>query len=202
MKTQKMVKTAKALDKVFKILQRVVILCAIAAVIILSIFTAANVAAPDFIAGADSVNVSVGPLTLRLAEGAMPGTILGYTWILVVGAIVYIAVMCYVLGVLRKMLRPMAEGNPFAPSVSREIRKLAFAGLAIGMIANVMSFVETFAAVRIFDLSSLLQNTRLRDVSVNFHFDITSVILFFVLLLLSYIFQYGEELQKLSDETL
>lgn len=202
MKTQKMVRTAKSLDKVFKILQWVVVLCATAAVLVLGIITVVNAVNPDYIAGADSLVVSVGSLTFKLAEGVTINTILEYVWIMVAGAIVYIVVMFYVLGVFRKILKPMTVGNPFDPLVSRNIRKLAFAGLAIGVISNVTSYIGDLVAVRIFDLSSLLQNSPLQNISVEFHLDVTFIVLFFVLLLVSYIFQYGEELQKLSDETL
>lgn len=202
MQHQKMIKMAKVLGKVFGILQRLTVLCAAVAMILLSVFTIVNAVNPDFIAGADLGSVHIGALTFAFSGGMMPNAILIYVWIMVVGAIAYIAVLYYVLGVFRRILKPMADGNPFAPFVSDEIRKLAFSGLAIGVISNLMTFMETLAAVRIFDLSSLLQSSQVQNVSVNFHFDATFVILFFVLLLVSYIFRYGEELQKLSDETL
>ena len=42
----------------------------------------------------------------------------------------------------------------------------------------------------------------IRSVTVNYTFDLGFVIVFFVLLLMSYIFSYGAQLQQLSDETL
>lgn len=204
MKTEKMVKTAKALDKVFKILQRVIIIFAAVSVIILGIFTVMNAVNHNAVIGTDFNIVNIGPLTFELAEEAAPdnNAILIYTWIMAAIAVAFIVIVHYVLGTFRKILKPMTEGNPFAPSVSKEIRKIAFASLAVGVIYNVMAFVEALNAIRIFELNRLLQNSQIQSVVVNFHFDVTFVIVFFVLLLVSYIFRYGEELQKLSDETL
>ena len=196
MKTQKMIKTAKVLEKVFRILQWVVIVCAVVVLLVLCIFKS------NLIQKVYSGSVDIGNLTFTLKDGEMPKSIVSYAWVMVIGAIAYCAIFYYLLGVFRKILKPMTEGNPFAPTVSKEIRKLAFAGLAIGIVYNVMSFIATTVAVHIFDLSTLLQSSQISGISTNFHFDVTFVILFFVLLLVSYIFQYGEELQKLSDETL
>ncbi len=204
MKTGKMVNTAKALDKVFRILQRVIIICAAVSVIVLGIFTLMNAVNHNAVIGTDFNVVNIGPLTFELAEEIVPGNnaILIYAWIMAAAAIAFIAIVCYALGVFRKILKPMTEGNPFAPFVSNEIRKLAFASLAIGVVCNVMAFIEALNVILVFDLNSLLQDSQIQSVNVNFHFDVTFVIVFFVLLLVSYIFRYGEELQKLSDETL
>ncbi len=204
MKMEKMVRTAKTLDKVFKILQWVGMICAAVTALVLGIVTVMNAIDPDSFIGTAFHAVDIGPLTFQLAEEAAPdsSTILRYIWILAAAAIAFVAILCYVLGILRRILKPMTQGRPFAPFVSKEIRRLAFASLAVGVIYNVMSALETWGAIRFLDLTSLLQNSQIRSVTANFSCDVTFVIAFLVLLLVSYIFQYGEELQKESDETL
>lgn len=204
MNFEKMVKIAKALNRVFKILQRVIIICAAVVVFILGVFTVINYINPDYVIGTEFKSVDIGPLTFTLTDAATlnSNTILTYAWIIAAAAVVYIVILLFVLSVFRRILKPMAEGEPFAPFISREIRRLAFFSLAIGVISNVFSAIGTFAAVHLFNLSGLLQNSQVQSIRANFNFDVTFVITFFVLLLASYIFQYGEELQKLSDETL
>ena len=125
-----------------------------------------------------------------------------YAWIMTAAAVAIIAVVCYAIRIIRRILAPMTQGNPFHPTVGKEIRRLAFASLIIGVIQNIMSAVETLNMLRVFDLNTLFQNSQIQSVTANFRFDLGFLVVFFVLLLMSHIFTYGEELQKLSDETL
>ena len=210
MKTQKMVKTAKVLEKVCKILQRVAVVCIVVAVVFLGVFTVMNAINPNtvFGIGADFNIVGIGPFTFELSEEIAPNNnaILIYAWSMAVPTVVFVVLICHTLGIFRKILKQMTEGNPFAPAVSGEIRKLAFISLAIGAINNLFGIIEALNVFYVFDLNSLInsliQNSQIQSVSVNFHFDVAFVAMFFILLLLSYVFRYGEELQKLSDETL
>lgn len=204
MKNEKMIKTAKALERVFRILQCSIVICVAAGVFILGIFTVMYATNHDTIMGAAFRSVDIGALTFELTEDAAPSSraILLCTWFSMTATIAFVLTLHYALGVFRRILKPMTEGNPFAPCISREIRKLAFASLAVGVIRNGTEFAETLGAARIFDLNRLLQNSQIRAVTVNSQFDMTFILAFFVLLLVSYIFRYGEELQKLSDETL
>ena len=70
------------------------------------------------------------------------------------------------------------------------------------MISNVGKAVETSMALHYFNIDALSAVGEIRSVTVSYTFDISFVIVFFLLLLVSYIFRYGAELQQLSDETL
>lgn len=204
MNTEKMVKTAKVLDKVFMVIQRIAVICSVVCVIVLGTATVLNAANPDIVIGRGFNAVDIGRLTFELAEDAAPGNngILIYAWVAAVAAIILVAVICYALGILRKILQPIMEERPFAPAVSTEIRKLAFSSLALGVAYNLMDFIESLVVVHIYDWDYLLQNSRIQSVTVTSQFDVTFILAFFVLLLISYVFQYGEGLQKQSDETL
>ncbi len=204
MQKEEMVRTAKTLGTVFKILQRILILCAVVCVVLLGIFAVIHAIHPNAVTGTALNAVDLGPLTLELTEEVAPDSnaVLVYAWIMAAGVIAIIPIVCYALGIIRKILAPMAQGDPFHPTVGKEIRKLAFAGLAIGIIHNIMGAVGTFHVLHIVDLSALLQNSQIQSVTANYRYDLSFLVVFLVLLLMSHIFRYGEELQKLSDETL
>ena len=56
--------------------------------------------------------------------------------------------------------------------------------------------------VFVFDLPALLISEKIVHIGSMFSVDLTFLIYWAILLLLSYVFRYGEELQQLSDETL
>ena len=61
---------------------------------------------------------------------------------------------------------------------------------------------EQIIAVFVYDLPGLLISDKITHISGMFNVDLTFVIYWAILLLLSYVFRYGEQLQQLSDETL
>ena len=204
MEKEKLVKTAKGLDTVFKILQIIIRICAIACVVILGVFTAVYFTHPEALTEARYDQVDIGPLSFTLTQtiGLNSDGLLPFVWITFGAGIALIAVAYYAIRVIRNILAPMTQGDPFHPTVSRQIRKLAFASLVVGILEYMIGAVETFNAFHIFDLNELLPSSQIQSVTANYSFDLTAIVVFFVLLLLSYIFRYGEELQRLSDETL
>ena len=70
MKFEKMVKIAKALNRVFKILQKVIIVCAAVVVFILGVFTVINHINPNYVIGTELKSLDIGPLTFTLTEAA------------------------------------------------------------------------------------------------------------------------------------
>lgn len=204
MEKEKIVKKAEVFDKLLRILQRIIIICAAVCAVVLVIFTVINIINHNSMLGTGFNFVDIGPFTFELTEEVAPDNkaILIYAWIMVVAAIAIIAVIYYVIGVIRKILAPMIQGNPFHPTVGKDIRRLAFASLVLGVIQNIMNIVEVLNMLCIFNLNTLFQNSQIQSVTTNFSFDLSFIVIFFFLLLMAHIFHYGEELQKLSDETL
>ncbi|HIR84170.1 MAG TPA: hypothetical protein IAA56_02405, partial [Candidatus Galloscillospira excrementavium] len=99
MERTKMVKTAKVFDKLLRILQKIMIICAAVCVAVLGILTVINIINHDFVVGEVSNRVDIGPLTFELAEEAALDShaVLVYAWIMVVAAVAVIAVACYVI---------------------------------------------------------------------------------------------------------
>ncbi len=99
--------------------------------------------------------------------------------------------------VIRGMLKPMKEGRPFDAAVSRSFRRLGVFAIIYGVLAH-----GIFAVVQALMLHAIRVDGMMEHVSVNFEFDLTFLLVAGLLFLFSYIFRYGEELQRQADETL
>ena len=96
----------------------------------------------------------------------------------------------------------MTEEKPFDTIVSTNLRKLAKLSIRLGVLYNIIILSEQIMTVFVYDLPSLLISEKIAHVGGMFQVDLTFVVYWAILLLLSYIFRYGEGLQQLSDETL
>ena len=96
----------------------------------------------------------------------------------------------------------MKEGNPFTVSVSSKIKRLAQIQLFGGLAATILKAIGESASILNFNLMDLFNLNVVERVSINYSFDLNFLFIAFIFYLLSYVFQYGEELQQLSDETL
>ncbi len=200
MTTEKMVKTAGVLEKILRVLQVITAVIPIITVAAIVVFTVVYIANPEALSGLSvDTSINFGMLTFEAGENTAVDSadILVYCWIAAASAVVFISIMWYTLGIFRKILKPMTEGSPFYPSVSREIRRLAFMCLIGGVVRNIVSLINSANLAHLFE-----QINQPQFVSMNYVFDLSCVVEFFALLLISYIFSYGEKLQKLSDETL
>lgn len=204
----KLMKTAKTLDSFFKVVQKIMKVAMIVMVCVVGVLTIANIVNPNAIIANGFYSVDIGPLTIKLTEEYSSkdnNMVLFYAWIIIgLVAIAGVAIY-YALGQIRNILQPMSEGNPFHPTVSMNIRKVAYVSVVLGIVANIASFVEASIALRMVESVNLLQHVQegmIQSVTTNYSFDISFLVVFFILLLMSYIFRYGEELQQQVDETL
>ena len=147
--------------------------------------------------------LTFGDLTLTLAEGV---AVKNPIWLTdLISGIPLAAMTLWEIKILKDIFRPMADGLPFNGSVSKSIRKLAWIRLAAGLLSSVLEFGMSRMTARSIDIASLFDPEKVTACSLtdtpsgNF---MVALVSFFLLLLLSHIFRYGEELQKLSDETL
>ena len=106
------------------------------------------------------------------------------------------------MGYIREILKPMTEEKPFAAIVSTNLKKLAKLSIVIGILVNIIILSEQIMMIFVFDLPSLLISEKIVHVGGMFKIDLTFLIYWAILMLLSYVFRYGESLQQLSDETL
>ena len=204
----KLMKTSKKLDTFFKVLQKITKITMIVAVCVVAVLTVANFVNPDAVIAEGYYSIDVGSVTINLTEGYSTednNMVLSYIWIIMGLAAAAGVAVYYALGQVRKILQPMTEGNPFHPTVSTNIRKIAYVSIVLGVIANVVSFLQSFGTVAMIEKIKLLDYVKegtIQSITANFQIDLTFLVVFFILLLVSYIFRYGEELQQQVDETL
>ena len=197
--------TAKKLDKVFEIFGIVLFAVSIACVVLFALIVIAYVLKldPEMI-GTGYENFDVGFLEITVAKEYAPSK-----WLILLQAAITLAVsfrLCYDgrkgVGYIREILSPMKEEKPFDTVVSTNLKKLARLSINLGILANIIILSEQIMTVFVYDLPSLLIGEKITHVGGMFSVDLTFLVYWAILLLLSYVFRYGEQLQQLSDETL
>ena len=86
--------------------------------------------------------------------------------------------------------------------VDDNLKKLAKLSVVLGILVNIIILAEQIMTVFVYDLPGLLLSEKIIHVGGMFQVDLTFLIYWAILMLLSYVFRYGEGLQQLSDETL
>lgn len=144
----------------------------------------------------------IGPFTFRVT-GKMDicdfGGLFPYMALPLAAAIAMLISMKIAVKTVRDILKPMTEGQPFHRAVSKNITRLAWLTLIIGVLYQLMQVATQLLSTV---LSAVYVSRVNLHVQVEPHFDLGFLALTVLLFLLAYIFRYGEELQTLSDETL
>ena len=146
----------------------------------------------------------LGPVTLELIpDGMIPPE---STRLLMIGALA-LCVPLFLCGakwlqIVQGILTPMSQGKPFDRSVSDSLRKLSFITLIVGGIGETVNMGLSALELNSVKLDALFNSAFVAGYTVEMNMDMNFLIIFGVLFLMSHIFRYGEELQKLSDETL
>ena len=110
--------------------------------------------------------------------------------------IYYISTLCC------KILSPMKEGRPFEPSVSMDLRKIAWGILIGGLIAEGLGIVARILLTKAYTLNELFTSDAISKTEYLYIMNLDFVFIACIILFLSYIFSYGQILQQDSDETL
>ena len=108
----------------------------------------------------------------------------------------------YAVKVARKILKPMKEGLPFDESISKNLKNLGILTLIGGGIWSITKVIVDTTTFNAYQINELFRPEMITNVELTVSLDTTFLVIAAVIFLLSYIFQYGTELQKLSDETL
>lgn len=202
---QKLTKNASRLDKVFKFFQTLFTVLAIVAAVFVGIILLGWLFGwdPDMI-GTGYENLDFGFLELQITDAFAPDE-----WLVLLQAGIMLALccVCCLIGrcevkCIRAILQPMIQGHPFSSAAADNLKKLAVLSIISGIVINCVDLAEQLITAYAYDLPSLLISEKIAHVSVNYSFDLSFLIYSAVLLLLSYVFRYGTQLQELSDETL
>ena len=197
--------TARKLDKVFEIAHIVFGALAIASIVGVALIAVAYIFKldPSFI-GTGYESFDIGFLELEIAPAVAPDK-----WLILAQAAFTLLVSCRLfydgrrgIGYIREILKPMIEEKPFDSVVSTNLQKLAKLSIVLGILVNIIILAEQIMTVFVYDLPGLLISEKITHVTGMFEIDLSFLIYWAILMLLSYVFRYGESLQQLSDETL
>jgi uncharacterized membrane protein len=196
--------TAKTLDKILNIVYAVFGALAIAAIVVVAmagISYALNWETESLLTSFASFDI--GFLEIEVAQDFIPnsGIVLMQAIVILIGACAAIVLARKGIIYIRQILKPMAEEKPFDSIVSTNLRKLAKLSVFLGILCNIVILAEQFILVFSYDLRGLLLSDKIPAVDFNFEIDLSFLLSWGILMLLSYVFQYGEQLQQLSDET-
>ena len=202
MNQERLIGTAKKLDKLLKIVQ--IVNCA-AVIFLLCGFLLLNIAYwvnPENVNRAGLIKVAMGEFALEMTYEAGIGLDLAYGWANCIFVIILLIILWIGFHYARKVMVPMIEGNPFDASVSDCLKKLSVITLIYGIAGNIGSGVLLSMKMNHYQLERLADGQKILSVTPEYHLELGFLVVFCVFLLASYIFRCGAELQQLSDETL
>ena len=148
--------------------------------------------------------LSFGPVTItRITDGVLaPEWVRLGVFEVVLLAFVGLVVGYLILRVLERILQPMSQGQPFSENVALDIKKLAWISLIGGFVLEVAKIVGIALTFGRQDLMVYFNPAMVSKVELKYTLNVWFIWLFALLMLMSYVFDYGRQLQQLSDETL
>ena len=201
MENTKLSRSITVIDRILRILQGF----AVAAFIVAAIFIPLTAFLGEKII-ANSSNLQIGVINLRLSGAPESyldtANIKASIIFMLVGMLLVSAAVWYCLKVLREILSLMKEGTPFASGISGKVKKLAWTVLIGGFVGEAGKLLSEIFTMRAYDMQSLFNTELVSEVGYNYSVDLWFVIAALILFFLSFVFGYGEGLQKESDETL
>ena len=199
---EKLKKMAKTLDTVAKILMYGNMIGA-ALMLILGIVELGNISMNKSMLR-ESLVLNLGSVEVGLASEYAPSVQYINTRFFV-GLMFGIGIcgfLIYASKIFRKILAPMKEGLPFDVSVSKNLRRLGALIFIGGGSLSVIEVIDSWIVYNAYHVSELFRPERITEVDMSLKMDWKFLMVAAIIFLMSYIFQYGAELQKLSDETL
>ena len=200
-----MIKTASLLDKILRILSIATKIGIIGSIVGLGIIAAGVIfGLPLDQIGTGFEDADLGNITISVTESLMPtrSVILGKNALEIALTLVCLIIARKMIACIREILAPMKAGAPFHTGVSSNLKNLAIHTCIIGVAANVSDILSNILTVLAYDLANVIINDQISHIAITNVFDFSFLFIAAILLLLSYVFRYGEELQQLSDETL
>lgn len=200
MKNEKMMKTAGILDKIAKILGGIALVCGIVCLVFvpLVIFLGERM----FVPGTNVLEL--GFIEFKLSadfQAITPGVITFSAVSLVISAISCF-IFYFIAKYLRAVLLSVKEGRPFEKAVVASFRRLGFLSLVGGLVSELLKWGQQLLLLKAYPMDEIFTSPAIAGMEVNFIMDMGFVLIALVFFFLSWIFAYGNDLQKQSDETL
>ena len=199
MSNSKIIRSSEIIDRIVRILQGFMIAFAvISGIFIVLAFTVGEKIIQD------ASRMELENLILTLSADALPGYPALRKSIVfdLVAVIVMSAAGWILLRVIRQILKPMRGGKPFESGIASKVRQLGWTTLIGGAIMEACHAFGVIAELKAYDMNALVNPAAVQEVSYNFSFDLSFVVIAGILFFLSLVFRYGENLQQEADETL
>ena len=196
--------TAGKLERALQILQALTVIVLIFLLFMTGAMAMICLHNPAFLQEHLSTTVTLGALelTLKQAPGASIGQTMLYLAFLLASAAITVFLLFRGLRCLRRVLTATAEGRPFDPDNGVQLRQMAWLYLIHGIVNNLLGLASARFDLWLFPVETMMASGLFEQVEVNYRFPLSFLPVFFLLLVLSWVFTYGAELQRQSDETL
>lgn len=113
---------------------------------------------------------------------------------------VFVSIICRKL---KDIFLPIKNGEPFMSDVGKNIKKLGNITCIYGVSSIIVQMVSAIAVtVFVVNNENIFINNYILSCTAEWKSDLSWVLVSLILYLIAYIFEYGRELQELSDETL
>lgn len=198
----KLMKTSKTVDTILKVLYKILQVAGIILLVSIAICIVAQLL--DKLPAAELTAVTVSDVELAFKEPLLINSNqaileMGVTLVLALGVI---TITCYVIKLLRNVLAPMIVGQPFDGTVSGNIKKLGISIIVSGLLLDIAESVLSNLAFYMYDIAELILSDNISKITVNSEISLDSVLVGVLVIMLSHVFRYGEQLQQQADETL
>ena len=199
MNNKKMITTAGNLDTLLKIIEGFMKAFAIVFAVFIVLM---KIFKEKMVVGSFSLDLDFVKLHLSGEYGAITGSVLNYIDVILISGCLGCIAIRYGLKVLRGILAPMKEGRPFDAEVSAGLRKLAWIILVGGGLVQVFGIIGRILLANAMPMEAIFSSPAIESVEYVFTMNFDFVWMFCVIILLARVFEYGQQLQQESDETL
>lgn len=200
MENNKMITTAKHLDRFTKVVGEIFrafsIVCAVFVVLVL-IFGESM-----FMQGSLSLDLDFIKIHLSEDYQIITNMMKTYTVVSLVSAGILCLMVHYASKLVRRILEPMKEGRPFESHIPATFKKVAWLVLIGGALTQILGIVARILITNAYPMAEIFSSAAVAKLEYVYNMDFTFVLIAGILLFLSYIFSYGQALQKEADETL
>lgn len=150
-----------------------------------------------------ATSISLGVIELNLRQTFWDSVISPAFLFIALFIIISLLILWYLmLSKLDVIIANAISGQIFSPTSGRSLKMISAYVIIEGVINLIASFISTNTISKyIFNLE-LFNTDIVSSVTIKTDYDISFLITAFIIFILARIFAYGEELQKLSDETL
>ena len=200
MNNDKMLKTAVVLDKITKILGGIARVCGFVCLVfvVLVLILGEKMYAP----GSNVLELGFVEFQLSADFQAITPAVKTFSLISLLIAAVSCFIFYFIMKYLRSVLSSVKEGRPFEKVVCDSFRKLGILSLAGGLVSELFKWGQQLLLLRAYPMDEIFSSPAISGMQINFIMDPGFILISLVFFLLSWIFSYGQELQRQSDETL